>query len=114
VDPWTVRRLALLVGGGPARAMLLGAEQLDANRAHTYGLVDRLGPLADAMAWAREIAEFAPLSLQYSKIALESVFEPQSWEIRLDELFDSCWSSEDFAESRRAHAEKRAPRFQGR
>ncbi|WP_460439812.1 enoyl-CoA hydratase [Amycolatopsis stemonae] len=114
VDPWTVRRLALLSGGGPARAMLLGADRLDAERAHGYGLADRLGTLADAMAWAREIAEFAPLSLQYSKTALESLFEPQPSEPRLDELFDSCWSSEDFAESRRAHAEKRAPRFRGR
>lgn len=114
VDPWTVRRLALLAGGGPARAMLLGAEQLDAHQAKTCGLADRLGPLADAMAWAQEIAELAPLSLQYAKTALESMFEPRPVEPRLGELFDACWSSEDFAESRRARAEKRAPRFEGR
>ncbi|WIY01212.1 enoyl-CoA hydratase [Amycolatopsis mongoliensis] len=114
VDPWTVRRLALLAGGGPARALLLGADRLDAGRAHACGLADRLGPVADALAWAREIAEFAPLSLRYAKTALESLFEPQPGEPRLDELFESCWSSEDFAESRRAHAEKRAPRFRGR
>lgn len=114
VDPWTVRRLALLAGGGPARALLLGADRLDAGRAHACGLADRLGTLADATAWAREIADFAPLSLQYAKTALESLFEPQPQEPRLEELFESCWSSEDFAESRRAHAEKRAPRFRGR
>lgn len=114
VDPWTVRRLALLAGGGPARAMLLGAERLDARRAHACGLADRLGSVTDARAWAHEIAEFAPLSLQYAKTALRSMFEPPSWETRLDQLFDSCWSSADFAESRRAHAEKRAPRFEGR
>src|ERR1700736_2684257 len=30
VNHWTVHRLALLVGAGPARAMLLAAEELDA------------------------------------------------------------------------------------
>lgn len=114
VDPWTVRRLALLAGGGAARAVLLGCERLDAARAFGCGLADRLGTDAEATAWAQEIAEFAPLSLRYAKTALESLFEPRRWDPRLDQLFDSCWSSEDFAESRLAYDEKRAPRFHGR
>lgn len=114
VDPWTIRRLALLAGGGPARALLLGCAQLDGEQAHRYGLADRIGSLDDALAWAEEISGFAPLSLRYSKSALESLFEPAPWDRALDEEFDACWRSEDFAESKLARAEKRAPRFRGR
>ena len=114
VDPWTTRRLALLAGGGAARALLLGCAELDSDRAHGLGLVDRLGGLDDALAWACEITTLAPLSLRYAKNAIESLFEPRPWPARLDEQFDQCWASEDFAESRRARAEKRAPRFIGR
>jgi enoyl-CoA hydratase len=114
VDPWTVRRLALLAGGGAARAMLLGGASLDASRAYTLGLVDRLGDIDDALAWAEEISGFAPLSLRYSKTALETLLEPNQWDSALDETFDVCWRSEDFTEGKRARAEKRAPRFQGR
>lgn len=114
VDPWTVRRLALLAGGGAARSMLLGCRSLDADRAHALGLVDCLGNLDDALQWAAEIADLAPLSLQYSKRALESLFEPDTWEDELNSTFDACWRSEDFAEGRQASVEKRKPRFRGR
>ncbi|HYZ55359.1 MAG TPA: enoyl-CoA hydratase [Streptosporangiaceae bacterium] len=114
VDPWTIRRLALLAGGGPARAVLLGCQEIGADLARSYGLADRIGPLSDALAWAKEITSFAPLSLRYSKAALETLFEPTPWNPALDEAFDACWHSEDFAESKRARAEKRAPRFRGR
>jgi enoyl-CoA hydratase len=114
VDPWTVRRLALLAGGGPARALLLGGGSLDAARAHTLGLVDRLGDLDAALAWAEEISEFAPLSLRYAKIALEALLEPQPWDGAVDEAFAACWASEDKAEGERARAQRRAPRFLGR
>ena len=114
VDPWTIRRLALLAGGGPARALLLGCDKLDAERAHGVGLVDRLGSPEQTVAWATEIATFAPMSLRYTKTALEVVFEPGREDPGLDLQFDACWHSEDFAESLRARAEKRAPRFEGR
>ncbi len=113
VDPWTIRRLALLAGGGAARALLLGGESLDADRAYTLGLVDRLGDLDTALAWAEEIAEFAPLSLRYAKIALESL-EPQPVDGAVEEAFRACWSSEDKVESERARAQRRPPRFLGR
>jgi enoyl-CoA hydratase len=114
VDPWTVRRLALLAGGGAARALLLGGGSLDADRAHALGLVDRPGDLDTALAWAEEMAGFAPLSLRYAKLALESLFEPQPWDGAVDEAFAACWSSEDKAEGELARAEHRAPRFVGR
>lgn len=114
VDPWTVRRLALVAGGGPARALLLGVESFDVAVAVRCGLVDRIGELDEALVWAEEIASCAPLSLSYSKRALESLFEPRSQDGDLDLAFDACWASEDFAESQKARLERRSPRFVGR
>lgn len=119
VDAWTVRRLAVLGGGGAARAMLLGVDTLDAATAHGRGLVDRLADddqatLDDALAWAAEIAELAPLSLAYSKLAADRLAEPPIDDPVLDKAFLACWDSDDVVEARRARAEGRAPRFRGR
>lgn len=114
VDPWTVRRLALLAGGATARALLLMCETVSADLALSRGLADRIGSLSDAHALARQIADFAPLSLSYSKYALQSLFEPRRWDEQLDQSFDKCWASEDFMESQRARAERRTPRFAGK
>jgi len=113
VDPWTVRRLALLAGGGPARALLIGCASLDATRAHGLGLVDRLGDPDAALDWAGEIATFAPLTLRYSKLALESLLEPEFHGPGVAEALNACWHSEDSVEGSRARAERRAPRFRG-
>ncbi|MGF7238965.1 MAG: enoyl-CoA hydratase [Frankia sp.] len=114
VDPWTVERLATLAGGGPARALLLGGDSLSAERAHACGLADRLGSVADALDWAEEIATLAPLSLAYSKKALDRVGHSQRDQPEVTAAFDACWISEDMREARQARAEKRRPVFQGR
>lgn len=114
VDPWTIRRLALLAGGGAARALLLGCEQLDDRRAYERGLVDRLGSFQDALSWAADLATAAPLTLAYSKRVLESMLEPRPWAEDLDDDFAAVWESEDVEEGVRARMEKRKPDFQGR
>lgn len=115
VDPWTIRRLALLSGGGPARAMLLGCSTLSVEDAHRLGLVDQRGDLDDALNWAADITTMAPLSLAYSKRALDVLFEDDEepgGELNTD--FDTCWASDDFAEANRAREAGRPPVFQGR
>lgn len=114
VDPWTVRRLSLLAGAGLARAMLLGCQEVDADWACRAGLVQRLGDHDTALSWAREIARLAPLSLTYSKMALEHVAEPPFDDADVTKAFEACWSSADFAEGQRAFREKRPARFEGR
>jgi enoyl-CoA hydratase len=109
VNPWTIRRLALLAGTGAAQAMLIGGESLDAARAWQCGLASRLGDRAAALAWAGELAGLAPLSLAYAKKALN---QPDGAELGQD--FEACWASEDAAEGRSARAAKRPPRFLGR
>lgn len=113
-DPWSVRRIAQVLGDSVARSILLGCTTLTAEQAHTRGVVDRLGGLDDALAWADEIAALAPLTLAYYKRGLDSVVEPGISDAELDEALEACWASEDRAEGQRAHAEKRGPRFQGR
>ncbi len=109
VNPWTIRRLALLSGTGTAQAMLIGGEALDAARALQCGLASRLGDRGSALAWARELTELAPLSLAYAKKALNHEDTAD-----LIKAFEACWASDDAAEGQRARAEKRPPRFRGR
>ena len=114
VDPWTIRRLATLAGGATARAVLLACDTLDAPAALARGLADRIGTVDDARALAQQIASYAPLSLMYSKRALQALTEPDTWDDRLDAEFDECWKSADFAESQLARAENRLPKFVGK
>lgn len=114
VDPWTVRRLAQVAGGGPARAVLIGCATLDASAAQAHGLVDRLGDHAAAVAWAHEIAELAPLTLAYSKLALNRLPGPLADDPEVTRAFEACWASEDLREGSLARRERRKPQFRGR
>lgn len=113
LDNWSIRRLSSLVGYGRARAMLLAAEKLTAEVALQTGMANRIGTLADAQAWAAEIAGLAPLAIQHAKRVLndDGAMEEQ-WPAH-KELFDKAWSSQDVVEAQVARVEKRPPRFQG-
>lgn len=113
VDPWTVHRLAQVAGGGTARALLLACDRIGVELAHARGLVDRLGSTADALALAAEIAAFAPLTLRYTKLALDRTDLPVD-DPELHAAFEACWSSADLEEGRRARAERRTAAFTGR
>jgi enoyl-CoA hydratase len=113
LDNWSIRRLSSLVGYGRARGMLLAADTLPADVALQTGLANRIGTLADAQAWATEIAGLAPLALQHAKRVLndDGAYEDQ-WPVH-KELFDKAWSSQDVIEAQVARVEKRPPNFQG-
>ena len=113
LDNWSIRRLSSLVGHGRARAMLLTAEKLTADTALQTGMANRIGALADAQAWAAEIAGLAPLAIQHAKRVLNddgSIEQP--WPEH-KELFDKAWSSQDVVEAQVARVEKRPPKFKG-
>lgn len=113
LDNWSIRRLTSLVGAGRARGMLLAAEKLTAEVALQTGMANRIGTLADAQAWAAEIAGFAPLALQHAKRVLndDGAYE-DPWPEHKD-LFDRAWASQDVIEAQVARIEKRPPKFQG-
>ncbi len=117
LDSWSLRRLVALAGGGPARALLIGADTIDVERAYGLGLVDRLGGLDDALAWADEIAGLAPLTLQYNKLAVAATTglgspEPGVGEA-VEKAFAACWGSRDAQEALNARREGRSPDFTG-
>jgi enoyl-CoA hydratase len=113
LDNWSIRRLTSLVGAGRARGMLLAAERLTADDALATGMANRIGTLADAQAWAQEIAGFAPLALQHAKRVLndDGAYE-DAWPAH-KELFDRAWASSDIIEAQVARIEKRPPNFKG-
>ncbi len=111
VDAWTIRTLAALAGGGTARRLMLAAETLAVEEALAVGLADRPGTLADAIAWAHEIAQFAPLALAHNKLVLNSTSADDA---AIDASFTAVWASEDVREAAAARDEKRAPSFKGK
>lgn len=113
VDPWTVRRLARLAGGGTARRILLACDEVDADLALARGLVDRLGDRDAALEWAADVATLAPLTVRYNALVLDRDDLAED-DPALLAAFEACWSSEDLHEGRTARLEKRRPVFRGR
>jgi enoyl-CoA hydratase len=109
VDQWTVDRLARVAGESTARAMLLAAEIYRGTDAHRVGMVHRLGSQADAIAWAREIAALAPLTIAGHKLGLNGTTETA-----YADALERAWSSRDLLEGITAFRERRAPTFRAR
>jgi len=109
VDGWTIRTLAQLAGTGRARRLMLAADTLGHDEALAAGLVDRAGTLDDALAWAHEIAELAPLALAHNKLVLNGGSDDA-----VNASFESVWASDDVREAAAARAENRSPKFTGR
>ena len=77
------------------------------------GLANRIGTLADAQAWAAEIAGFAPLALQHAKRVLNDDGAYEDPRPEHQEMFDKAWASQDVIEAQVARIEKRPPNFKG-
>ncbi|MFJ4656725.1 enoyl-CoA hydratase [Nocardia sp. NPDC088792] len=114
VDRWTVRRLAALLGPGPARTVLLGAERIQAADAYAFGFANKIGTLADAQEWAKQIAELAPLSLRHMKLVFNDDDTRGLDTPEQTAALAAAWSSADAQEARVARLEKRPAKFAGR
>ena len=106
------------VGYGRARLLIMLGRPIDANDAHSCGLVDEIadGPsLPDAIELAEALARRAPLSLAATKAIL--AVDNASLDDVLAREADAqgrLLTTEDFAEGRMAFFEKRRSRFVGR
>lgn len=116
IDHWTVQRLSLLAGAGPARAMLLGAEIYGGEDAERLGFAQRIGSLDDALGWAEEIAALAPLTLAGLKLSLNrlEMAVGRGDDAALSDAWEAAWRSEDLQEGIAAFRERRRPVFRGR
>ena len=114
VNHWTVQRLSLLAGAGPARAMLLGAEVLSGDDAVRLGLVNRAGYLDQALSWAEEIAALAPLTIAGQKLMLNQLETAPPEDPKVAGAFATAWQSADLQEGLAAFRERRKPDFEGR
>jgi enoyl-CoA hydratase len=113
VDHWTVQRLAILAGHGPALAMLLAADVLDGDAAVRLGLAQRAGGRDDALAWADEIATLAPLTIQGHKLMLNRLEPDVGHDPDVAAAFKRAWDSDDLREGLAAFHERRSPDFRG-
>jgi enoyl-CoA hydratase/carnithine racemase len=114
-----VKKLAELVGPAFAKEIFFTARQFDAREAQAMGLVNRVVPAADLAATvhalATTIAANAPLSVLAAKLAVDTVYLPQS-DARLERVrlaIESCARSRDYVEGRTAFMDKREPDFRG-
>jgi len=114
------RQLVATVGASAAAEILLTGSTFGAADALRWGLVSRVVPAREldeaVTATATAIAEGAPLSVRAAKASVHAAVRgslPGDVE-RADAAIAACWASEDFAEGRRAFAEKRPPVFGGR
>lgn len=106
-----VDRLVDLAGPATAGELLMTGDPIDAAAAQRTGLVNRVVPAVDVFAAAAALAERlaanAPLSMLAAKRAIAG-------DDAADAAIVACYESDDFAEGRRAFAERRPPTFEGR
>lgn len=109
------------VGMLRARRHLLTGDPVDAQTAHTWGLVTDLvdapeDVLGEARALAKRIAALPPLAVQGTKRALNRVTQQRSGEV-VDLAFaneETTLASADLLEAIAAFQEKRAGQFEGK
>jgi enoyl-CoA hydratase len=112
--------LARLVGPSVARDILFSARFLSAEEALRVGLINRVVLGENLESEVRDycalIAQNAPLTVKAAKAALkEWERDPADRDLtKIEHLVNACFDSDDYKEGRRAFAEKRPPRFQGR
>ncbi len=109
--------LQYLIPRGIAMEMLFTGEQISAQDALRFGLVNRVVPLPElmptAIALAEKIAENAPVSLRRIKeLSVKSIGSPLFFALKMAPG-PSPYESQDAREGAKAFAEKRSAKYKG-
>ena len=118
-DPRGIDRFIRIFGAAAARQAIFTGDRLPASRAHALGAVHAIAPAAEidatATALARTIAANAPLTIKAAKSAIRALTTRDAdLRAEADRLYAAADASADYAEGRKAFAEKRPARFTGR
>ena len=117
--PHFLRWVIDTIGLANTKEMLFTGRRYNADEAFLLGLANCLvqpeALVSTTVEYAQSIAANAPLSIRANKETMRHVVhDPSNWDkSRIAELNAMCKSSSDFAEGRRAFAEKRKPIFRG-
>ena len=108
------------IGLAATLELCLTAQPVTAQRAYDMGFVNKVVPgdqlMEEAMTMAAQIAENAPLAVQYFKeLAYRGLnMSTQDISALTYQMYDRLLTTEDSKEGPRAFAEKRKPNWQGR
>src|SRR5262245_8486668 len=108
-------------GWGNAMRYMLTGDHWSAEESYRMGVTQQIAATPDAarsvgIEMARKIAACAPLSIRATLASAHHVIDPIEVDAlsKLDAAYSALYRTEDFLEGRRAEAEGRPPKYQGK
>lgn len=108
-------------GWGNAMRYMLTGEHWSADESYRMGITQQIAPTPQAaleagIAIARKIAACAPLSIKATLASAHQMIDPVEADAlsKLGPQYAALYRTEDFLEGRRAEAEGRPPKYQGK